>query len=69
MNQTVFEKMRNKHIPDYYPTMYQDGWKPYEILEAAHNSIIKQYRERQEESTPPADEPMNVHFQVEVKRR
>ena len=46
INQTVFEKMRNKHIPDYYPTMYQDGWKPYEILEAAHNSIIKQYMER-----------------------
>ena len=69
MNQTVFEKMRNKHIPDYYPTMYQDGWKPYEILEAAHNSIIKQYMERQEADTPTEDEPMNVRFQVEVKHK
>ena len=68
INQTVFEKMRNKHIPDYYPTMYQDGWKTYEILEAAHNSIIKQYLERQEADTP-TDEPMNVRFQVEVKHK
>ena len=68
INQTVFEKMRNKHIPDYYPTMYQDGWKPYEILEAAHNSIIKQHMERQEADTP-TDEPMNVRFQGEVKKK
>jgi len=46
MNQTVFEKMRNKQIPDYYDGMYLDGYKPYEILESAHNSIIKQYTER-----------------------
>lgn len=69
MNQTVFEKMRNRQIPDYYPTMHLDGYKPYEILEAASNSIIKQYRERQKESAPPEDEPMNVQFQVEVKHR
>ena len=69
MNKTVFEKMRNRQIPDYYPTMYQDGYKPYEILEAAHNSIIKQYMERQEEFAPPVDEPMNVRFQVEVKKK
>ena len=69
INQTVFEKMRNKHIPDYYPTMYQDGYKPYE---AAHNSIIKQYMERQQEAEaePTPDEPpMNVRFQVEVKHK
>ena len=60
--------MRDKHIPDYYPTMYQDGYKPYEIVEAAHNSIIKQYLERQEADTP-TDEPMNVRFQVEVKHK
>ena len=68
MNKTVFEKMRNRKIPEYYDGMYQDGWKPYEILEAAHNSIIKQYMERQEADTP-TDEPMNVRFQVEVKHK
>ena len=59
----------HKNLPDYYDTMYLDGYKPYEIHEAASNSIIKQYMERQEESAPPEDEPMNVHFQVEVKSR
>ncbi len=39
-NQTVFEKMRNRHIPDYYDGMHKDGWQPWEIVEAAHNSII-----------------------------
>ena len=67
-NQTVFEKMRNKHIPEYYDGMYLDGYKPWEILEAAHNSIIKEATARQaaREDSKPA--PMNVHFQVEVKK-
>lgn len=61
---TVFEKMRGKRIPDYYDGMYMDGYKPYEILEAAHNSIVQQYEARQAESATP--EPMNVKFRVEV---
>ena len=69
-NQTVFEKMRNKRIPDYYDRMHRDGYQPSEILEAAHNSIIHEATARQEaaaEELPAA--PMNVHFQVEVKKR
>ena len=70
MEKTVFEKMRNRQIPDYYPTMYLDGYKPYEILEAAHNSIIKRSMEAQEAGEAEVDdEPMNVHFQIEVKHR
>ncbi len=70
INQTVFEKMRNKQLPSYYDGMYLDGYKPYEILEAAHNSIIKQYTERQQEAeAEPTPEPMNVRFQVEVKKK
>lgn len=55
---TVFEKMRGKQIPTYYDTMYMDGYKPWEILEAAHNSIIQQYEARQAERATP--EPMDV---------
>ena len=70
INETVIEKMRNRQIPDYYNGMYLDGYKPYEILEAAHNSIIKQYTERQQEAeAEPTPEPMNVRFQVEVKKK
>ena len=72
-NQTVFDKMRNKHIPEYYDGMYLDGYKPWEILEAAHNSIIKEATARQaarEAATQQsAPDPMNVHFQVEVKKQ
>ena len=64
---TVFEKMRNKRLPDYYPTMYLDGYKPWEIVEAAHNSIIKEAKARQAECEPQT--PMNVRFQVEVKSK
>ena len=69
-NQTMFEKMRNKSIPPYYDGMHRDGYQPPEILEAAHNSIIHEATARQEaaaEELPAA--PMNVHFQVEVKKR
>ena len=69
-NQTVFEKMRNKRIPDYYPTMYQDGYQPHEILEAAHNSIINEVNARQAERDAAAEPaPLNVRFQVEVKKK
>ena len=69
-NQTMFEKMRNKSIPPYYDGMYREGYQPWEIVEAAHNSIIQEATARQEAA---ADElpaaPMNVHFQVEVKKK
>lgn len=44
---TVFEKMRRKQIPEYYDGMYLDGYTPQEIIEAAHNSIIKEANAQQ----------------------
>ena len=67
---TMMEKMRNNRVPDYYDGMHKEGWQPWEILEAAHNSIIKQTDALQAErdaAQQPA--PMNVHFQVEVKKK
>ena len=64
---TVFEKMRGKQIPAYYDTMYMDGYKPWEILEAAHNSIIQQYEAQQGEHATP--EPMDVKFRMEVIKK
>ena len=63
-NRTVFEKMRGTRIPDYYDGMYKDGYQPWEIIEAAHNSII---HENEARSAQEPEAPMNVHFQVEVK--
>ena len=46
-NQTMFEKMRGSRIPEYYyDGMYKDGYKPYEIIEAARNSIIHEHEAR-----------------------
>ena len=42
-NRTMIEKMRGTRIPDYYDGMYLDSYSPAEIVEAAHNSIIKQH--------------------------
>ena len=39
-NEAGLEKMRGTRIPDYYDGMYKEGYQPYEILEAARNSII-----------------------------
>ena len=65
---TVFDKMRRRPLPDYYDTMYMDGYEPYEIIEAAHRTMIKQYNARMEADTQePA--PMNVKFNVEVKTK
>ena len=66
-NRTMFEKMRGTRLPSYYDGMYRDGYKPYEILEAAHNSIIEAAEVRQAERDEAA--PMNVKFRVEVVKK
>ena len=66
---TLIERMRGTRVPDYYDGMYRQGFKPWEILEAAHRSIIKQYEARQAAAAAETpDAPMNVRFQVEVKK-
>ena len=63
----IIDQMRPRPLPEYYDTMYRDGYKPWEILEAAHNTMMKQHEarvaERQEQM------PMNVNFTVEVRTK
>ena len=40
--------MYGKHIPEYYDTMYLDGYTPYEILYATRKKMHREYLERQE---------------------
>lgn len=35
-------KNYQRQIPDYYHTMYLDGYNLFEIIVAKHNSILKQ---------------------------
>ena len=64
---TMIDKMRGSRIPDYYDGMYLDGYSPAEIVEAAHNSIIKQHMAAEEKKA--SEVPLNVHIQSEVKTK
>lgn len=39
-----------RHIPEYYDTMYLDGYTPYQILEAASNKIYSDHLARKQEA-------------------
>ena len=49
-----------KRIPEYYRTMYLDGYTPEEILWATHNKLIKDMQ--------PAEEFAEVKITTEVKK-
>jgi hypothetical protein len=38
----------NRKIPEYYPTMYLDGYTPQEILIAAHKRMLNEYQDSQQ---------------------
>ena len=39
--------MYGRRIPEYYDTMYLDGYPPYEILHAARKKMFCEYQERE----------------------
>ena len=39
--------MYGKRIPEYYDSMYLDGYTPYEILYAARKKMFREYQERE----------------------
>ena len=41
-----FDDYRN--LPDYYDTMYQDGFSPQQIFAAFQNKISNEYMEREQ---------------------
>ena len=55
-----------KPIPDYYRTMYEDGYEPWEILAAAHNKVIAAAAKRQTEAQPQAED-YNINIKTETK--
>ena len=40
--------MYGRPIPEYYDTMYKDGYTPYEILYATRKKMYREYLERKE---------------------
>lgn len=66
---TVFEKIRNKDIPEYTDTMYQKGYSPYEVLEAARKTIIREYQAREAQLMDEEDTTKTINLKVEVRRK
>ena len=50
-----------KHLPDYYDTMYLDGFSPYEILLAHRRSMMKQLN-----AVQPSNE-IKISSEIKVK--
>ena len=43
---TSLLEQHNRRIPDYYPTMYMDGFSPEEVMYAAKSQMYRQIQER-----------------------
>ena len=50
----IFEYLDSK-IPDYYPTMYKDGYTPEQILYSARRKILREYEARKEAQRAEAE--------------
>ena len=53
-----------KGLPEYYPTMYLDGYTPEEILEAHHNMMVKKYLEEPQEES---EQDFTIKSEIKVK--
>ena len=58
-----------RNIPEYYNTMYLDGYTPYEIIQAAHKSVMRRYEERKamQEAMQIENEITEIKVTSEVK--
>ena len=56
-----------RYIPDYYPTMYLDGYTPYEILQATSRKMYNDHLERQEEADNIIIPTINFNTTVKIK--
>lgn len=60
-----------RDVPEYYDTMYMDGYTPEQIMHAAHKKMQRMYEERRAAQRAAAEENEipNVKIISEVKVR
>lgn len=63
-NMSSIIDLLHRKIPDYYPTMYQDGYSMIEITQAIHQKMIRDYYDRKAETEIPE---INVISEVKIK--
>ena len=56
----------HKNLPDYYDTMYLDGYTPEQIMEAKHRSMAKEYRRRQ--AAAATDRAIQAQIERELEK-
>lgn len=61
---TYYEYLYRK-VPEYYPTMYQDGFTPDEILHALRRKMMRQYEERMTAETEIGE--FKITSEVKIK--
>ena len=54
-----------KNLPDYYDTMYLDGYTPEQIMEAHHRTVVKKYYADQKRKHEEAAAEKAVQAEVE----
>lgn len=54
-----------KKLPEYYDTMYMDGYTPEQIMEAHHRSMVKKYYADQKRKREEAAAEKAVQEEVE----
>ena len=61
----------HKNVPEYYDTMYVDGYSPEQIMHAARKKIMREYEERKaaQQAEAEANEIPDVKIISEVKIR
>ena len=56
-----------KGVPDYYPSMYLDGYTPQQIMSAVRNKMIQEYKKRKMAKTEPEITEFKITSEVKVK--
>ena len=67
---TLYEYL-DREIPDYYPSMYLDGYEPHQILHAARRKILQEHEAREAAKRAEAEASVipEVKITSEVKLR
>ena len=55
----------DSHLPDYYDTMFMDGYTPEQIMEAHQRTMIKRYMARKAEQERV--EAIKITSEVKIK--
>ena len=59
----------HKNLPEYYDSMYLDGYTPEQIMEAHHRNMVKKYyadqKRKQEEATAEKVVQAEIEKQLE----